>query len=50
MMASKKRAHLVIGFAGVAAFVVTGAVMHFRYGHLHGMPDGPRMVFRSAHI
>ena len=41
MMASKSRAHIVIGFAGVAAFVVTGAVTHSATAIL---------VFRIAHI
>ena len=45
-----RRTHLILGLAGVVAFLATGAYMHFRYAHLAGMADGPRLLFRSSHI
>jgi len=43
-------AHLVVGFAGVIAFVASGMYMAWVHAGLQGMPDGPRLFFRSAHI
>ena len=42
--------HLVIGLLGFAVFVGTGLYMALVHHGLQGMPDGPRMFFRSAHI
>jgi hypothetical protein len=42
--------HLWIGLAGVVAFVLTGQYMDRWLGHLSGMADLPRMLYRSAHI
>ncbi len=42
--------HLVIGALGFAAFVLTGQYMHWVHGHLHGMADGPRLLYRTSHI
>ena len=42
--------HLVVGIAGVAAFLWTGQFMDQRLDHLVGMADGPRALYRSAHI
>ncbi len=42
--------HLFLGLVGLAAFVLSGQYMHHFLGHLKGMPDGPRLMYRSAHI
>jgi hypothetical protein len=42
--------HLVAGAAGVLAFLATGLFMDRSLDHLVGMPDGPRALYRSAHI
>jgi hypothetical protein len=39
-----------MGFAGVVAFLMTGQYMDRWLGHLAGMADLPRMLYRSAHI
>lgn len=45
-----RRIHLIIGVAGVVAFILTGQYMDRWLGHLAGMADLPRMLYRSAHI
>jgi hypothetical protein len=45
-----RRLHLAIGFGGVVAFLMTGQYMDRWLGHLAGMADLPRMLYRSAHI
>jgi hypothetical protein len=45
-----RRLHLAIGFAGVVVFLMTGQYMDRWLGHLAGMADLPRMLYRSAHI
>ena len=42
--------HLVVGFAGLAAFVASGQYMAWVHAGLQGMADGPRLFYRSAHI
>ena len=42
--------HLVIGTAGLIAFVLTGQYMRWVHNGLQGMPDGPRLFLRSSHI
>jgi hypothetical protein len=42
--------HLVVGVAGLIAFAATGQYMAWIHAGLQGMPDGPRLFFRSAHI
>lgn len=42
--------HLSIGALAVIAFLLTGQYMHWVHNHLHGMPDGPRLFYRSTHI
>lgn len=44
------RIHLVIGLLALLAFVLTGQYMDRWHAHLDGMPDGPRLMYRSAHI
>src|SRR5687767_3427493 len=45
-----RRVHLILGIAGLVAFLATGQYMDHRWDHLSGMADGPRLLFRSAHI
>ena len=43
-------AHIVLGMVGLIAFVLTGQYMDQMLAHLRHMPDGPRLLYRSAHI
>jgi len=45
-----KRFHLIFGLLALLAFLLTGKYMDYYLGHLHGMPDGPRMLYRTRHI
>lgn len=45
-----RRTHLVAGVIGLAAFLLQGQYMDHVHGHLMGMADGPRMLYRSSHI
>ena len=45
-----RRLHLAIGVAGLVAFVVTGQYMAIVLRGLAAMPDGPRLLYRSAHL
>lgn len=45
-----RKFHLVVGLVGVIVFLLTGQYMQWFLGHLQGMADGPRMIFRAAHI
>ena len=49
-MNSLRGVHLVAGLLGLIAFVLTGQYMELAFSHLNGMPDAPRLMFRSAHI
>jgi hypothetical protein len=42
--------HLVVGTIALVVFLATGQYMHWWHGHLRGMENGPRLLFRSAHI
>src|SRR5438552_3595626 len=42
--------HLSIGGLAVVAFLLTGQYMQWVHNHLQGMPDGPRLFYRSSHI
>ena len=42
--------HLIIGVTGLIAFILTGQYMAHVHDGLKSMPDGPRMMHRSAHI
>lgn len=42
--------HLLVGIGGFFLFVETGQHMDRLLGHLVGMADGPRALYRSAHI
>ena len=45
-----RRIHLAVGAAGLVAFVVTGQYMAIVLKGLADVPDGPRMLYRSAHL
>ena len=45
-----KRLHFGVGVVGIIIFLMTGQYMYHWHAHLDGMADGPRMLFRSAHI
>jgi hypothetical protein len=45
-----RRLHLIVGLLGIVAFLLTGQYMDRVHAHLDGMADGPRMIYRSAHI
>jgi len=45
-----KKTHLIFGACVVLAFLLTGQYMDKYYNHLHGIPDGPRMLYRTRHI
>ena len=45
-----KRFHQLFGILVVVAFLLTGQYMDKYLGHLQGMPDGPRMLYRTRHI
>ncbi|MBX2849546.1 MAG: hypothetical protein KTR16_14590 [Acidiferrobacterales bacterium] len=41
---------LIVGAIGMIIFLLTGQYMDHFHNHLVGMADGPRMLYRSAHI
>jgi hypothetical protein len=45
-----KKCHLIFGACIVLAFLLTGQYMDKFYDHLVGMPDGPRLLYRTRHI
>jgi peptidoglycan/LPS O-acetylase OafA/YrhL len=45
-----KTAHLAFGALLILAFLLTGQFMDRFHNHLEGMPDGPRMLYRTRHI
>jgi hypothetical protein len=45
-----KKFHLTFGACVVLAFLLTGQYMDKFYDHLVGMPDGPRLLYRTRHI
>lgn len=45
-----KRFHLIFGVVVVLVFLLTGQYMDKFLHHLAGMPDGPRMLYRTRHI
>jgi hypothetical protein len=45
-----KKAHLIFGILIVVGFLLTGQYMDKYYNHLAGMPDGPRLLYRTRHI
>ena len=49
-MVGMKKAHLIFGVLIVVGFLLTGQYMDKFYNHLHGMADGPRLLYRTRHI
>ena len=49
-MPSLRHVHLYTGLLFLGVFVASGQYMDLGYDHLRGMADGPRLLFRSAHI
>ena len=49
-MRALKQMHVFFGLAGLIAVALEGQYMHWLLNHLHGMPDGPRLLYRSAHL
>lgn len=45
-----RRLHLIFGLLVVLVFLLTGQYMDRYHQHLHGVPDGVRMLYRSRHI
>lgn len=45
-----KRFHLFFGLVVIVIFLLTGQYMDRYFNHLEGMPDGPRMLYRTRHI
>jgi hypothetical protein len=45
-----KRFHLIFGLTVVVVFLFTGQYMDRYFNHLEGMPDGPRLLYRTRHI
>ncbi|HEV8140569.1 MAG TPA: hypothetical protein VGP81_12410, partial [Pyrinomonadaceae bacterium] len=45
-----KKVHLIFGVAVVVAFLLTGQYMDKHFHHLVGMPDAPRLLYRTRHI
>src|SRR4026208_320083 len=45
-----KKIHLIFGVCVVLAFLLTGQYMDKIYNHLDGMPDAPRLLYRTRHI
>ena len=45
-----KKVHLIFGLALVVAFLLTGQYMDKHFHHLVGMPDAPRLLYRTRHI
>ena len=45
-----KKTHLIFGALVVLAFLLTGQYMDKYFNHLDGMPDGPRLLYRTRHI
>jgi len=45
-----KKFHAVFGLVVVIIFLLTGQYMDKYLRHLHGMPDGPRLLYRTRHI
>ena len=45
-----KKIHLIVGVFVVLAFLMTGQYMDKYYNHMVGVPDGPRLLYRTRHI
>jgi len=45
-----KKAHLIFGLAVVTVFLLTGQYMDKHFNHMVGVPDAPRLLYRTRHI
>ncbi len=45
-----KRVHFVFGVCVLIAFLLTGQYMDKYFNHMIGVPDGPRLLYRTRHI
>lgn len=45
-----KKVHLIFGLVVVIIFLLTGQYMDKYFHHLVGMPDAPRLLYRTRHI
>jgi len=45
-----KKVHLIFGACVVLAFLLTGQYMDKYHNHMVGVPDGPRLLYRTRHI
>jgi hypothetical protein len=45
-----KPLHLIVGIAGIVVFVLTGQYMAIFLQGLGGLPDGPRLLYRTSHL
>lgn len=50
MFSLLRRLHLLLGIAGIVAFLATGQYMDRWHEHLRGYNDTTRMLYRSTHI
>ena len=50
MFSLLRRLHLLLGIAGIVAFLATGQYMDRWHEHLRGYDDTTRMLYRSTHI
>ena len=44
-----KKVHLIFGVCVVIAFLLTGQYMDKHFNHMVGVPDAPRLLYRTRH-
>jgi hypothetical protein len=45
-----RKVHFIFGVFVVIAFLLTGQYMDKYFNHMVGVPDGPRLLYRTRHI
>ena len=45
-----KKVHLIFGVCVVIAFLLTGQYMDKHFNHMVGVPEAPRLLYRTRHI
>ena len=45
-----KKVHLIFGTVVVITFLLTGQYMDKHFNHMVGVPDAPRLLYRTRHI
>ena len=50
VLTTMKKVHLIFGVFVVLSFLLTGQYMDKYYNHMIGVPDGPRLLYRTRHI